>query len=157
MTIRHTSVMVKPLLLSVPNYMAVRQGLSLPHLPKQTRSCCPSFRCLLERPLRAPPSGIPAASPPRRRAQTWCSLFVAPCALQKFSSAAVCDRSAAVSFRFPSRLSLAGSPLLRQVAPHSMTSSQWQSVNKNNVERGWVASKPIPFQSLPPLPRLSHQ
>jgi len=31
-------------------------------------------------PLESILNGDPAASPTRRRAQTWCSLFVAPCA-----------------------------------------------------------------------------
>ena len=44
----------------------------------------PSLQRLPERPFRTLPGGIaPAASPSRRRAQTWRSLFVAPCALRK--------------------------------------------------------------------------
>src|SRR6476646_4535558 len=34
-----------------------------------------------DRQLRSRLGTIPAASPSRRRAQTWCDLFVAPCAL----------------------------------------------------------------------------
>jgi hypothetical protein len=33
---------------------------------------------------RSRPETVPAASPSRRRAQTWCDLFVAPCALNVF-------------------------------------------------------------------------
>jgi hypothetical protein len=33
---------------------------------------------------------VPAASPSRRRAQTWCDLFVAPCALNVFPREGVC-------------------------------------------------------------------
>jgi len=42
------------------------------------------FRASCGSPSAAVRSGFPAASPSRRRAQTWCSLFVAPCALPVF-------------------------------------------------------------------------
>ncbi len=35
-------------------------------------------------PFRTVPGGVPSASPSRRRAQTWRSLFIAPCALLQF-------------------------------------------------------------------------
>src|SRR5216683_3214823 len=49
-----------------------------PTLPPPARQDAPfpDFRSLLDKIL----NGDPAASPTRRRAQTWCSLFVAPCA-----------------------------------------------------------------------------
>src|SRR5687767_8073981 len=47
---------------------------------------CPSHAILLRQTIcshlgRSRPETVPAASPSRRRAQTWCDLFVAPCAL----------------------------------------------------------------------------
>jgi len=50
---------------------------------------CPSNAILLRQTIcrhlrRSRPETVPAASPSRRRAQTWCHLFVAPCALNVF-------------------------------------------------------------------------
>src|SRR5687767_11225149 len=50
---------------------------------------CPSHAILLRQTIcshlgRSRPKTVPAASPSRRRAQTWCDLFVAPCALNIF-------------------------------------------------------------------------
>src|SRR5688500_5856999 len=50
---------------------------------------CPSNAILLRQTIcrhlhRSRPETVPAASPSRRRAQTWCDLFVAPCALNVF-------------------------------------------------------------------------
>src|SRR5688500_19738751 len=56
---------------------------------------CPSNAILLRQTIcrhlgRSRPETVPAASPSRRRAQTWCDLFVAPCALNVFPREGAC-------------------------------------------------------------------
>jgi hypothetical protein len=59
---------------------------------------CPSHAILLRQTIcrhlhRSRPETVPAASPSRRRAQTWCGLFVAPCALNYSSGRSVSWRT----------------------------------------------------------------
>src|SRR5687768_8164186 len=56
---------------------------------------CPSHAILLPPTIcrhlrRSRPETVPAASPSRRRAQTWCDLFVAPSALNVFPREGAC-------------------------------------------------------------------
>src|SRR5688500_839675 len=56
---------------------------------------CPSHAILLPPTIcrhlcRSRLETVPAASPSRRRAQTWCDLFVAPCALNVFPRERAC-------------------------------------------------------------------
>src|SRR5688572_942064 len=60
---------------------------------------CPSNAILLRQTIcrhlrRSRPETVPAASPSQRRAQTWCDVFVAPCALNVFPREGALSRRA---------------------------------------------------------------
>ena len=96
------------------------------------------------------PRTVPAASPSRRRAQTWCDLFVAPCALNVFQREEVrlgalgagrVRRSRLRFFREP-----AGSPKTRS-AHHSRASTNVASLIRDAVDLAGVHKHDAPYSS----------